>query len=89
VSTAHYEALRAWAVARPRPNQSPAGAALLLRQGVVAWLLAWPTWSSAPHHAPLALRSKPEAAMAVTAEERALVGVLASMVEHCQQEESS
>jgi hypothetical protein len=89
VSTAHYEALRAWAVARPRPTQSPAGAALLLRQGVVAWLVAWPTWSSAPSHAPSAPRSTPEAALAVTAEERALAEVLATMVEYCQQEASS
>ena len=36
--TAAYEALRTWAVARPRASQSPPGALLVVRRGLAAWL---------------------------------------------------
>ena len=38
----HYEAIRLWSLARPRPNTAPSGAALLLRRGMTAWLLNGP-----------------------------------------------
>lgn len=41
-SQEHYEAIRLWSLARPRPNSAPSGAALLLRRGMAAWLLNGP-----------------------------------------------
>ncbi len=82
---AQYETVRAWALARPRPAVGPAGAAVLLQRGVATWLRAWPTWR--PASAPGAPRGPSAPRVVRTERAGALAGVLATMVEHCQQEE--
>jgi hypothetical protein len=46
---ASYEALRRMALGQRRPNDAPSlGLAVLLRQGVAAWLRAWATCPRRP-----------------------------------------
>jgi hypothetical protein len=88
--TAQYETVRAWAGARPRPSLCPAGAAVLLQQGVAAWLRAWPIWRPVSSHEPDepgAPRGPTAPRMVLTERTRALAGVLATMIEHCQQQQ--
>lgn len=80
-----YEAVRQWAVARPRPSSCPAGATVLIRQGLPAWLRAWrgPADARAP-----ALPAVPNTPRRGTAREQALASVLATMVEYSQEEDT-
>jgi hypothetical protein len=56
---------------------------LVLRQGVPAWITAWSTWLSSPSDtAPSIIHSAGEAPIP----DRAITAILATMIEHCQQE---
>jgi hypothetical protein len=82
--TGHYEELRAWVLGQPQPAMRPAGLALVARQGVPAWINARSTWlSSSSDTAPAVVPSAGEPAVP----DRALTAILASMIEHCQQED--
>jgi len=80
--TAAYEALRTWAVARPRASRSPPGALLFLRRGLAAWLREWPRLAPAARQA----ATPRMGASAVPPRDQALAAVLATMIEHYHQE---
>jgi hypothetical protein len=81
--TSHYEELRAWVMGRSHPVMRPTGLVLVLRQGVPAWITAWSIWLSSPSDtAPAVVHSAGEAPVP----DRAITAILASMIEHCQQE---
>lgn len=81
---ADYEALRSWALERPRPRCAPAGAMVLLRQGLAAWLQAGPRCGGQwPHESPAPpAPSTPH--LPVDARDQALVRILATMVAYAQ-----
>jgi hypothetical protein len=84
--TSRYEELRAWVMGQPQPVTRPTGLALVLRQGVPAWINACSTWLSSPSAtAPSIARSRGEAPVS----DQAITAVLATMIEHCQQEHGS
>lgn len=83
---ADYETLRTWACTTPRPRSAPAGVALVIRQGLATWLQVWASMPLVPRP-----RSTPPLA-AIPLDQTgpdhsyALITVLATMVEHAQQE---
>ena len=87
--TEAYETLRAWSLSRPRPLPRPSGLAVLLCQGLPAWLMACRTWQAALPGPPSVLSpSSVEDPPAVTAHP-ALILVLAAMVMSVQREDPS
>jgi hypothetical protein len=80
-----YEALRQWALTRPRPAVAPLGASVLLARGVAAWLgvILGVRPGPVPVPAiPLAVAPPPDAPVAPTA----LTLVLATLVAYAQEE---
>ena len=87
--TEAYETLRAWSLSRPRPLLRPTGLAVLLCQGLPAWLSACSTWQ-APTAAPQSLRSTSAAEDPPTvAAHPTLILVLATMVMSVYREDRS
>jgi hypothetical protein len=78
--------MRTWALTTPRPRRCPAGVALILGRGLAAWDLLVPTWPlPAPAQpAPIAVATPPLSGNSDHV--RAIVSVLATLVEHAQQE---
>lgn len=76
--TAHYEQLRRDALDRAGPPARGFGLALLLRQGMTAWMRAWSEWTS-EIPSPLACRV-PVAAPLPSAVRSQLTLILASML---------
>jgi hypothetical protein len=84
---AHYEALRSWALERPRPRCAPSGASVLFGRGLAEWLQTDHGAARAQADAPAAPQSAhPPPLMGEAQNAGALVRVLATMVTYCQQE---
>jgi hypothetical protein len=87
--TEAYETLRAWSLSRPHPLPRPSGLAVVLCQGLPAWLMACSTWQpSIP--APQSLLSTSAAEHPPTvAAHPTLILVLATMVMSVHREDPS
>lgn len=81
-----YEAMRTWALTKPRPRRCPAGVALVLGRGLAAWVLLAPTWPLPTHSQPAPIAVAPPSLSGNSDHVRAIVSVLATLVEHAQQE---
>jgi hypothetical protein len=86
--SAHYEALRSRALERPRPRCAPFGASVLFGRGLAEWLQTDHGAPPTQPPAPLVPQSAPPPLLvAGDGSAGALVCVIATMVEYCQQEE--
>ena len=85
-TTADYETLRSWARATPRPRSAPAGVALVLRQGLAHWLQVRGPMAPAPRLRSTTTLVPTTPDVADPEHRRAFITVLATMVEHAQQE---
>ena len=87
--TEAYETLRAWSLSQPHPLPHPSGLAVLLCQGLPAWLMAGSTWQATMPGPPSVPSTSSAEDPPTVAAHPALILVLATMVMSVHQEDPS